>query len=534
MKTEEQIVKQSWSGRAVGGPAGFRELLQRLGPTFVKMGQFLALRPDLVPQEYCDELMKLLDRVPPFPWPEAKLILKEDLGIDHEDLFAYVNPRPVAAGSLAQVHFARLKDGSEVALKIQRPNIRDRVLKDLRRARLIAQLLDLSGVTLIASPREIVQELGQWMMQEIDFRNEMENMARLRQVNAGMPGQRIPRSYPELSSARVLTAEYLRGVSMSEILKALQSGTPEAEGRVKALGVDRDELAANLFSAALTQIFRFKFFHGDLHPGNLLVLPGNVIGFVDFGLCGQLDETVREKQFRYMAAVYADDRERMFDALLEILVPSEKTDIEAFRSEFYERTSAWRISRQSASYRSGKARGDRSATGTYLIDIMRSARRHELRVPARVLQMYRTLLTAEAVASQLRDRVDLGAVAKRFFANLQIEEMIHTLEPKNLQPILLNLFTLVRDSPGQFQQVLSNLAGGRLNFNVEVSEAHRESSARNQRSRLVVAAIISVGVSILLSSTALPMLLGISLRWTLFAILIFIYVYIMVQWRRLG
>src|SRR5438128_1720455 len=119
------------SDAVVGGPVGFRQWLQRLGPTYVKLGQFLALRPDLVPQEYADELLLLFDRVAPFSWRQARSVLTEDLGTDPANLFALLNPRPIAAGSLAQTHAARLPDGSDVVIKIQRPGIRSRLERDL-------------------------------------------------------------------------------------------------------------------------------------------------------------------------------------------------------------------------------------------------------------------------------------------------------------------------------------------------------------------------------------------------------------------
>lgn len=534
MMAFDQQSEPSLSDRLVGGPAGFRQLLQRLGPTFIKIGQFLALRPDLVSQEYCDELMKLLDRVPPFPWGEAKEVLRSELDRDPAEIFAFINPRPVAAGSLAQAHFARLKDGSEVAIKIQRPNIRERILKDLKRARILARLFEMSGVSLVASPQEVVQELTEWMMQEIDFRREVNNMSRLYRLSSGTPNHRIPFAYPELSSQRVLTAEYLRGVAVSEILVALGSGKRGGEERVAALGVDRDQLAANLFNSALTQIFRYQFFHADLHPGNLIVLPGNVLGFVDFGLCDDLDETVRDRQLRYLTAVYSGDTERMFKALLEILIPSEKTDLEAFRRDFFERTSAWRVRRRAAIESGGSWQADRSPTSAYLVDVMRSARRNQLQVPPRILSMYRTLLTAESVASRLVDRLELRMVGRRFFTGLQIDEAVRALDLQKLQPTLLSFFALLRDSPGQLQQILSELASGRFNINVEVGETRREAQASNRRTRLIAATIASVGLAVLISGDAWPESGETPFRWMSYAALTVIYIYILVQWYRLS
>lgn len=523
--------KVSLPTRLVGGPSGLRQLLEKLGPTFIKVGQFLALRPDLVPQEYCDELMKLLDRVEPFSWVEARAILKEDFGRDHSELFAYVNPRPLAAGSLAQAHLARLKDGTEVAVKIQRPNIRERILKDLSRARLIARILDLSGVSLIASPQEVVAELTEWLMQEIDFRRELVNMSRLHALARQDRTQRIPQAYAEFSSARVITAEYLRGVPMTDVLTTLGSGTPQDQERLAALGVERDQLAANLLYAVLTQIFRYQFFHADLHPGNLMALPEGVIGFVDFGLCADLDPVVREQQFRYFAAFYAGDVERMYKALLEILVVGKETDLDVFHVDFLEATGAWKTRREVAKY--SVEPQNRSPTGLYLIDVMRAARKNRMQVPARILSLYRALLAAESVATKLKSDRDLRTVGRHFFTSLQIDEAISTIELKNLQPFLLNFFTFLRDSPGQLQQLLYDLSRGRFSLNVEVNEARKDARLSNRRARLISAATASVGIAVLISGAALPAVFGISLRWPLAVVLVFLYIYMLIEWRRL-
>src|ERR1051325_9766917 len=154
--------------RLVGGPVGLRRLLERLGPTFIKIGQFLALRPDLITKEYSDELLKLLDDVEPFPWEEARAIIEQDLG-DPATLFRSINPRATAAGSVAQIHIAELPEGKRVAVKVLRPGITERVRVDLRRARVLARLLRLAHVDLIASPNEVVKELESWLFRELDL-----------------------------------------------------------------------------------------------------------------------------------------------------------------------------------------------------------------------------------------------------------------------------------------------------------------------------------------------------------------------------
>ncbi len=201
-------------------PVEFRNLLQRLGPTFIKIGQFLALRPDLIPQSYCDELMTLLDLAPPFPWSEARVILAQELGREPQEVFTYLNQRPLAAGSLAQVHLGHLRDGRSVAVKILRPNIERTIARDLKRARRIARLLDRTGVGFIVSPMEVVDELADWLKQEIDLSIELMNMRRLYRLTASSVDQYIPQAFPELSTRKVLVAEYVRGIPLSEVFRS--------------------------------------------------------------------------------------------------------------------------------------------------------------------------------------------------------------------------------------------------------------------------------------------------------------------------
>src|ERR1051326_911922 len=246
-----------WSAprRLVGGPRGFRELLERLGPTFIKIGQYLALRPDLVSPEFADELMVLQDRAPSFAWADAESLLTTDLGHPPSALFHTIETRPVAAGSLAQTHLATLPGGTRGAVKSQRPGGREQVQRDLRRARTLARVLDLSGATLVADPRQIVAEIERWLMEELDLGRELANLTRLHSLMSGQPKVgRAPTPFPDLCGTHVLTAEYLAGVPVSELLAALRSEAPDQRARAERISVDRDRLASHLITSTLTQI----------------------------------------------------------------------------------------------------------------------------------------------------------------------------------------------------------------------------------------------------------------------------------------
>lgn len=519
---------KTFTDRLVKGPVGFRQMLERLGPIFVKIGQFLALRPDLVPQEYCDELMKLLDRCPPFAWDKARTILREDLHHEPDELFAYIDHQPVAAGSLAQTHLARLEDGTELAVKILRPGVDAQVKRDLRRSRLLARLMEFSGVSLVVSPTEVVAEISGWLMQEIDLAHELENVIRLHGLTRSSEIQRVPLPYPALSTARVLTVEYIRGVPFTKLISEMRSR--RGDDRILELGIDRHELATNLMRAVLAQMFKAKFFHADVHPGNLLALPGNIVGFIDFGICDNLDETFRERQVRYLRAVYNDDVDGMFKAILELLVAGPDADLEAFRTDFYAETGAYL---SQVSDNRVESSHERSPIAGWMISVVKAARHNRFRFPPRILLMYRTLLTAESVTRQLGSDADLRDVGREFFRRLQLEELVRGFAYERLESIVFSLLTLWRDSPGQMEKILADLARGRLEIVANVSEEPRVRHIRNRRNQFLGTAVASVAVATLLTSPHLPSLFGISLTWPLGALLAFLFLSAFWQWRRL-
>jgi ubiquinone biosynthesis protein len=468
------------------GPRRFRALLERLGPTYVKVGQFLALRPDLVPQEYCDELIGLFDRVPPFPWDDARLVIADDLGDDPARLFAWIDPVALGAGAYAQTHAARLHDGTEVVVKVQRPGIRERVLRDVGRLRVIGRLLELAGVSPAVSPSDIAAELRAWLLQELDMSRELENMARLHRLAAGSPEIVVPRPFRSLSGDRVVTSERLAGTPLSALLVG-----------------DRDQLAENLLRATLMQIFRFRFFHADVHPGNVFALPRDAIGYVDFGLCEELDETLRIRQAQYLAALYERDVDAMYAALAELLDAGDDADLGGFRTDFVRETRTL-LARADA-----PADARRSPIGDWLVAVLRAARANGLRVPPRLLSLYRTLLTAETVARRLSSTADLRSVGRDFFSSLRVSEIIGELTEEELRGIGLSLITLLDTGAEQVRDLLIGVDEGTFAVATRVSPGARMHRARRLRVRMVATALLGVGIASLLASAPTTHLLGI-------------------------
>ena len=526
----ERPPQRTLLGRLVGGPVGFRRLLERLGPTWIKVGQYLALQPDLISREYADELMHLFDRVTPVPWEIARQVVHDDLGAYPEELFASIETEPIGSGAVAQTYRARLRDGDEVAVKVQRPGIREQVDRDLGRIRLLTRLIDIAGISTAVSPRDLADELRDWMLAEIDFRHSLANVTVLHRETEDSPIERIPRPYPELSGPRVETTEFIQGVPLSAVIQAGRGGSAGPWAAAVA-EIDREQVAENLLAATLRQIFRYRFFHADLHPGNLFVLEDSTIGYVDFGLCVAWDGTMRERLLRYLDAVYRSDVEQMYRAASEILVPSEETDMTAFRTEFFSESWRWMSRlRASGETRPGRsAEDDTSPIAEWMIAIMRTARRNGLRVPSGVVSIYRALLVAESVAHQLEASTDLRSVGRRFFERLATEELYRALDPSSLQRMALSGLQLQRDGPGQMRQLLGNLIDGSFTVTVHTFEAPRVRRAWNRRLRMVVTAALSLGVTILLTRPDLPTEVTVLLTILLFGL----YCIIAVLWVRL-
>jgi ubiquinone biosynthesis protein len=263
--------------RAIAGLRGrvLRRAMTALGATFVKLGQVMSTRPDLLDAETIDELRKLQDRLPAFPIAHVRRIVREDLGAPIEERYAEFDEVPVAAASVAQVHRARMRDGREVAVKVLRPDVRERVLRDGAILDLFARIVEWNATARLSEPRGHLREFVSGILDQTNLRLEIENYARFRVLFANVDGVRFPAVYPELSAERVMTMEFLRG----QKLDALPPG-------------DHVELARRLQRVFLKMCFEDGFVHADLHPGNLLVLDSGELAIFDVGLVKHLSQDI--------------------------------------------------------------------------------------------------------------------------------------------------------------------------------------------------------------------------------------------------
>jgi ubiquinone biosynthesis protein len=368
-----------------------RQALEEAGVTFVKLGQVLSTRPDLLPAELVEELGRLQDDVAPAPWDQVEGVLVADLGRPVDEVFACFDRRPLAAASVAQVHAARLPSGAEVAVKVQRPGIRAVVERDLDIVARLARSLE--GRTRWArsiGTRDLAAGFAGAVREELDFRIEAANMAAVALSSNG--AVRIPAPHQPLCRERVLVMQRLDGTPLGAAGPALAER-----------GLDRDALAGELLACLLGQVMLGGVFHADPHPGNVLVLADGRLGLLDFGSVGRLDGAVRAAIQRLWLAMDRGDPLGVSDALLEVMWRPDEVDQQ-------------RLERALGQFMARHLSPGASLGARMFSDLFRIVTDHGLSVPAEVAATFRALGVLEGTLAQLAPGFDLVAGARAFAA----------------------------------------------------------------------------------------------------------------------
>jgi len=464
----------------------FRLALEELGPTFIKLGQLLSTRADLLPQDFIRELVKLQDEVPPFPYEEAQKIMEGELKRPVGDVFSAVDPEPLAAASIGQVHLARLPSGEEVAVKVQRPGIRRIVEVDLEILYHLATLMErhLEGWDL-HRPTGVVEEFGRTMGKELDYTIEAASMERFAAQYLDEPRVYVPKVHREATGPRILTMEYLDGIKSSSF------------DRLREEGYDLREIADRGAELLMAQIFVHGFFHADPHPGNLMVFPGNVICFLDMGMMGRLDRETRGNIVDLVLAVVRRDESGLADSLIRITSWDEEPDRRELERDALELA-------ERHLYRPLKE----MSVVKFMHQIFDVAAKHRLRLPMDILLLIKALGTLEGLGSDLDPDFNLIQKAAPFVERVQAER----LHPRRLVEDLLGrggeMIRLVREIPAELRAVLKLARQGRLK--IEFEHAGLEPMLRNQdraSNRLsfaIVLASLIIGSSIIVHADIPP------------------------------
>ena len=307
----------------ISAPAVAKETLEKLGPTYVKFGQFLSIRPDLVPPAYCNEFRKLQDKVPPFSFAHVKRELEKELKREYAEIFSEFDETAVAAASVSQVHRARLRSGEEVAVKVQRPGIRAEMEEDILIMLFFAILLEKFVPSLRKNqPVMLIHEFSRWTDRELDFCQEGKNALLFSHYFKDYPGVKIPKVFLEHTTERILVMEFIHGTNTLE--------TPPG-------AIDKKATAHLIAESMLKQIFVDGFFHGDPHAGNIFLIEKNAIAYLDFGIVGYLSEDLRAWTFDILYGMSEGNAERVIESFLELCnVSEEEVNVAVYRRQMNE------------------------------------------------------------------------------------------------------------------------------------------------------------------------------------------------------
>jgi ubiquinone biosynthesis protein len=373
-----------------------RLALEELGPTFVKLGQVLSTRPDILPPDYIKELSKLKDSVPPNPWIDIRIVLVEEMGGEPEQLFAQIDTLPLGAASLAQVHAATLKSGEEVVVKVQRPNILTAIESDLEILAEMASLAERTPWGELNHPEEMVEEFAYSLHNELDYRREGRNADRFRANFDDEELLHIPKIYWEYTTRRVLVMEKMQGIKIDDIAVLDEAG------------YDRKRVAINAADMIIKEILQDGFFHADPHAGNYLVMPGEVIGAMDFGLVGELTERDRKHLSRLYISAISLDADSLVDELIRMGVVHSGVDHSRLRRD---------LERLFGKY-AGLPLKD-----IHIQDINEEfitlSSRHRLSIPANLWLLGKTLAMIQGLGMQLDPDFDFFAISKPYVQELK-------------------------------------------------------------------------------------------------------------------
>ena len=472
-------------------PTRLRCTLQDLGPTFVKLGQVLATRVDLLPPAWIDELGKLQNAVPALPWDAVLPQLREDLGAEPEAVFARVEHEPLAAASLAQAHRAWLADGSAVVLKIRRPGIRDTVEADLRLLKHLAVIVEKNLPELRRyHPQRIVQQFSASLRRELDFAAECRNAERIAHNFAGRDDIVIPRVYWQWTCERLNVQECLEGVPGRDL------------AAVDAMGLDRVQLARTGAGLVLKMVLEDGFFHADPHPGNIFYMLDGAIGVIDFGMVGRVTEQRRFQIVRLLHGLVVHDSAAVAEVLADWT--EENNDIDEVRLQ------------ESADVFVDQYRGvplKDLRMGAMLGDVTAMLREHGLSLPADLALMIKACLTLEGMGRQLDPDFDMASEARPYLERAMLERFAPDVLVRRGRRTLSGLVDLLRDMPRDVHRLLQSARRGKLQMHIEVDTlrafGEQVDRAANRLTMGIITASLVIGSSIVMNSVGG----GVSNRW---------------------
>jgi predicted unusual protein kinase regulating ubiquinone biosynthesis (AarF/ABC1/UbiB family) len=442
----DDVIEDSPAGQEMAAEAkSLADDLEALGPTFVKLGQVLASRPDLLPSPYLSALARLQDKVGPFPFEEVERIVASELGVRISKAFEEFEATPMAAASLGQVHRARLRDGRLVAVKIQRPGVRDRVIDDLEALGEISTFLD--TYTEVGRRYEftaLLQEFGRSLLRELDYREEAENLTVLRRNLRRFERILVPEPIADYTTSRVLTMEYVTGTKVTAL------------SPVVVQEVDGAALGEQLFAGYLKQVLVDGFFHADPHPGNVLLTDDGRLALIDLGMVARVAPRMQDYLLQILLSVSDGRSDEAATYAIKLGEPREGFDEATFRRRVGDLVSQNR-----------DAAVEDLQTGRIMLELARLSADCGLRLPPELAMLGKTLVQLDEIGRRLDPDGSPNALVRRHAASIMQQRLAQSLSPGHLLSGVLETKELVERLPERLNRILDHLANNKFEVKVD-------------------------------------------------------------------
>lgn len=464
--------------------------LKKMGPTYIKLGQLLSTRPDLLPDAYLKALATLQDDVPPIPYEEVHKIVEEEIGTRISKAFSFFSEEPLASASIGQVHKANLRSGKPVAVKVQRPGIRKQFLDDLDTLKELAEFaVKHTQVAKKYAFDEVLAELRHILLQELDYVREGQNLMTLGENLAEYKNIIVPQPVLDYSSSRVLTMDFIQGTKITSI------------SPLKRLENDLSPLVDELVDAYLKQLITDGFVHADPHPGNVHITNDNKIALIDLGMVAKFTPSMQEKLLQLLIALSQNDGEASADVLLSMSEAGENADLKNFKNTINHLVMD-----------SQNTKAYQMQTGRLLIQMNRVAAENGIHISVEVNILGKILLNMDQIVAVLEPEFDLRKAIREHVNKMMRSKMYQELKPENLFALALQTKNLTENLPQRLNKISENLANNNFRMKIDAIDEKRwtdgfQKVANRITLGLIIAAMI-IGASMLMSVPSSFMIFG--------------------------
>ncbi len=450
-----------------------RRTLERLGPTFIKFGQMLSVRSDMLPREYIKELEKLQDDVKPFPFEQVKSTIEKELGKPLYDLFRTFDKTPIASASISQVHRAILKTGEKVAVKVQRPNIQKQMLADIDIMRVLAGILQKHfPKTKPYKPLQVVSEFEAWTKKELDFLLEANNAIRFKGNFTNSQTVHIPKVFTEYTTEKILVTEFIDGIELHHV------------DELKKKGIDVEKALENGFNAVLKQVFEDGLFHADPHPGNILVLDDASVAFVDFGIVGHFDDKLKNLAIDMLSGVLNQDADSVVETLLELGTQGDvnRDELKEDVKEIIDPLQYMKLNEEHLS--------------VVIEELVGLAAKHKIQISPSFVLFGKTIVTLEGVALEYDPKFPIIEKSRPFLEKLILKRYSPREQVKSLMRETKKYKRFIQQFPEKATRALETLQRGKVQIHLEDMDINRLSHEIDKSSNRIAYSLVIAGLLI--------------------------------------